>query len=181
MSAPSGSRPPTATSYSNSAGSWLQSPRMVRSCRPETIGDLEIWVSFSAGVLSDLEIRSWQALDPENGVYGWLTLETLPRNPSQAAEQCNQDGTVCVVCNGVSVVAGDWPSFDSTGSSVGALIPDSFLEIGVNLTALFGQHTFENYYDSRFTSLRSLHRNGLRPGQLSAGHRSRYLAANSGS
>lgn len=118
-----------------------------------TIGDLEIWASFSAGVLSHVEVKTWEALDPQNQSFGWSIIENLPANPSQAAEQCNNFGTLCVVCNGVTVTAGDWPTYDSVGGEVDSLIPDSFLEIGINLSALLGLHTFENYYDSRYTSL----------------------------
>jgi hypothetical protein len=145
-----------------------------------TVGDLEIWASYSAGTLSYVEIRSWQALDAENGIYGWLTVENLPANPSQTAEQCNRLGTLCAVCNGVSVAAGEWPTFDSIGSQVGSLVPDSFLEIGVNLTALLGQHTFENYYDSRYTSLEVFTATDYASGSFLRASQS-ALTANSGS
>jgi len=147
---------------------------------PRTIGDLEIWASFSAGVLSTVEVRSWQLLDPENGVFGWLTFDSLPTNPSEATEQCNVSGTLCTVCNGVSVAAGDWPTFDSAGSQVGSLIPDSFLEIGINLSALLGHHTFENYYETRYTTLQIFTATDYAHGGFARASQT-ILAANSGS
>lgn len=118
-----------------------------------TIADLKVDAIFSGGILTAVEVRSWELVDPEGPVFDWILIENLPVTPDQSAEQCNAAGIFCVVCNGVGVSSGSWPSYDAAGSPVTILAPDSFIEIGINLTRLLGYHTYENYYATRFVGL----------------------------
>lgn len=118
-----------------------------------SLADIQLEALFVGGVLISVELRSWEILDAELGILGWLTIENLPITPDQSAEQCDPTGSLCVVCNGIEVNAGSWPSFDEAGLPVGSLLPDSFIEIGVNLSQILGYHTYQNYYETRFVGL----------------------------
>ena len=111
-------------------------------------GDLQIELRFNSGTLAAMHVRR---LDAD---AGWVELETLPVDPQQATEQCNASGSACIVCNGQSINAGAWPSYDDAGNPVAELATESFVELGVNLGALFGADTYWNYYSTRYTSFR---------------------------
>jgi hypothetical protein len=102
-----------------------------------TIGDLQVHAIFTSGALSSVEIRTWD-LDPVDSTHKFLSRDILS---SPSPEQCNATGTACVVCNGNTVTAADWTSFDASGNSVANLTPDTFLEFGVNLGRLVGTDT----------------------------------------
>jgi hypothetical protein len=118
-----------------------------------TVGDIRVVADFSAGILSAISLFSWEVIDPDSGSAGWVAVDILPISQEQAAEQCNPAGTICAVCNGTTIEGGEWTSFDASGYEVEALTSDTFLEFGINLTRLFGHHTFDNYYSTRFTSI----------------------------
>ena len=110
-----------------------------------SVGDLEVTAEFSAGILSSVMIRSWEG--------GWAVIDTLPIDPAQPSEQCNAGETLCVVCNGASVAGGDWTSYDAAGNPIANLLPDTFMELGINLSALLGVHTWQSYYDTRYANI----------------------------
>lgn len=118
-----------------------------------TIGDVRVVADFTAGILSAISVFGWDVVDVEAGTVGWVPVDILPISQEQAAEQCNPAGTVCAVCNGTTIEGGEWKSFDAGGYEIDSLTSDTFLEFGINLTRLFGYHTFDNYYSTRFTSI----------------------------
>ena len=115
-----------------------------------SLADIQLEALFVGGVLTSVELRSWEVLDAQQGILGWMTVESLPITPDQSAEQCDPSGSLCVVCNGVEVGAGSWPSYDEGGLPVSSLQPDSFIEIGLNLSRILGHHTYSNYYQTRY-------------------------------
>lgn len=118
-----------------------------------SLADVQVEALFVGGVLTSVELRSWEILDAELGILGWLTVENLPITPDQSAEQCDPSGALCVVCNGIEVTAGSWPSYDDSGLPVTSLPPDSFIEIGINLSRILGHHSYQNYYETRYVGL----------------------------
>ena len=109
------------------------------------VGDLRVDAQFSAGILSSVTIRSWEG--------GWALIDTLPISPSQPSEQCNAGETLCAVCNGSGINGGGWQSYDAEGNPTTTLVSYTFVEIGVNVSALLGLHTWQNFYSTRYTSL----------------------------
>jgi hypothetical protein len=118
-----------------------------------TEGDLLIRAEFSGPLLSALEVSQWALTDPEAGTYGWSPTEVLPVIPEESAEQCNDAATLCVLCNGSPVAGGAWPSYDETGGTTTEIATNSFMEIGVNVSALLGRHTYDNFYATRYVSM----------------------------
>lgn len=108
-------------------------------------GDLRIEASFASGVLSSVALSTWEG--------GWVLLDTLPIDPSQPSEQCNAGETLCAVCNGVTIEGGGWTKFDGAGKPTAKLTSETFLEMGINLSALVGVHTWQNFYATRYTSV----------------------------
>lgn len=115
-------------------------------------GDLQILVNFAAGILGSLDVSVWVAGDGKGNVGSWQQIEHLPISAEQSAEQCNPEGTVCAVCNGTAIQAGAWPTFDAAGEPTTALVTDTFLELGLNLTALLDL-TYFDYYERRYTTI----------------------------
>jgi hypothetical protein len=115
-------------------------------------GDLQVLVHFAAGILSSLDVGVWMPGDDKNFVGDWQQIEHLPVSAEQSAEQCNSDGTVCAVCNGTTIQAGAWPTFDAAGEPTTALVADTFLELGLNLTQLLGV-TYFDYYERRYATI----------------------------
>jgi hypothetical protein len=95
-----------------------------------SVGDVQVRAAFASGILSALEVWAW--------LPGWVLVEVLPLDPSQPAEQCNAGSSLCAVCNGVTVDGGAWPNYDVSGGSAPSLLPDTFLEVGLNLSQLLG-------------------------------------------
>lgn len=116
-----------------------------------SVGDLQITIDFSAGILSSVAVGKWD-FDVVQELFDWIPLQTLPVDPEEGAEQCNSAGTVCAVCNGVTIDGGDWPSYDSSGNPVTQLVPDTFMELGLNLSTLLG-HNWRNFYTTRYATV----------------------------
>ena len=99
-------------------------------------------VAFAAdGVLDSVVVDSWE--DPEvDGTFTWIRKETLSFegcNPGDAGANPPIDpNTLCAFRNHASIPGGDWPSYDSSGSSVTWVGPDCFFEVGLNVGKLLG-------------------------------------------
>jgi len=118
-----------------------------------SVGDLRVVADFPGGVLGAIQISKWEVVDAQAGAFDWSSVDTLPINAEDPAEQCNAAGTLCAVCNGSTVGGGDWTNYDSEGNVVTDLSADMFFEFGLNLSALLGVHTYDNYYGTRYANI----------------------------
>lgn len=93
----------------------------------KTEGDLLVVMDFQkGGDLGNVEIRRWNGLE-------YVLIDAV------GGEGCNASDTVCAFNNGFPIEGGDWPSYDSKGQVIDSLERNAFTEVGVNVTALFGQ------------------------------------------
>ena len=117
----------------------------------KSIDDLQVRVTL-AGATSSVSALQWDIVDAQTGTHDWVLLETLSLDLLQQPGQCNTNGTICTVCNVVSVGSGAWTTYDDTGNPTQALLPETFLELGINLTALLG-HNWRNFYNTRYATV----------------------------
>jgi hypothetical protein len=104
-----------------------------------SIGDIRVRADFD-GYLRSIEIAHFEqvGMEDEEPIFDWVAVEAIPVNPEDPAEQCNLGGTACAVCNGITVDGGSWSNFDENGQETTTLAPDTFLEVGLNLSQLVG-------------------------------------------
>ena len=118
-----------------------------------TEGDLLIGADYTGAALTAITLSMWTLVDPETSDYQWVAVESLPINPEDPAEQCNAGGTICALCNSANVDGGAWQNYGDDGAVIQELGPDSFMELGINLSAELGVHTYQNYYQARYVSV----------------------------
>ena len=104
-----------------------------------SVGDVQVRANFD-GFLRSIEVATFQLIDEEAAgpVSDWVVIESIPVIPEDPAEQCNLAGSACAVCNGITVDGGSWANFDESGQETTVLAPDTFLEVGLNLSRLVG-------------------------------------------
>lgn len=118
-----------------------------------TVGDARFVADFGASGLTALELLRWDVIDPATGAAGWISVENLPIDQVDPAEQCNAGQTLCVVSNAEAIAGGSWQSYGADGATIGDLAPNTFVEFGANLSALIGVQAYENFYETRYTSI----------------------------
>lgn len=118
-----------------------------------TVGDVRIVLDFGASGMIALELQKWVEVDPETGAADWTLIESLPIDQADPAEQCNAVQSLCVVSNAGPVAGGDWDNYGADGAVIGDLAPNTFVEFGINLSALIGIHTYDNFYATRYVSV----------------------------
>lgn len=92
----------------------------------KTVNDLLVVMDFEkGGKLGFVEVRRWNGLE-------YILIETL------GGEGCSAADTVCAFNNGSTIFGGDWVNYDRHGKEIVDLPPNSFTEIGINVTQLMG-------------------------------------------
>ncbi|MBD3867579.1 MAG: hypothetical protein IFK94_05590 [Acidobacteria bacterium] len=118
-----------------------------------TEGDLLVGAEYTGAALTAIHLSKWTLVNQETSEFQWVPVESLPINPNDPAEQCNAGGTICALCNSASVDGGAWQNYGSDGGPIQDLGPDSFMELGINLSSELGVHTYQNFYKKRFVSM----------------------------
>jgi len=119
----------------------------------KSAGDLQVRADYTAGALTAVIVGKRVENPEQPGVFEWTVVESLPISQQNPVEQCNDAGSICVVCNAGSVAGGAWENYDATGAVVANLTSDTFMEIGINLSSLLGVHTYDNFYSTRYAGI----------------------------
>jgi len=95
------------------------------------VNDLLIRVDYSLGIVNWVEVKRW-AIDGQ----GQGAFESVATYGGLAEAACNGDPGVCRFCNGAPPIAAPQEVWDAAGTTLDAIPPDDFLEVGVNVRAL---------------------------------------------
>lgn len=95
----------------------------------QAVNDLLVRLNFTGGQLGSLEAYRWVEDTPGEGAF--QPIGTV------SGENCNAEGTLCVVGNGGDIDGGPWPNFDGEGDPE-TVTADRFVEMGINVGALLG-------------------------------------------
>lgn len=91
--------------------------------------DLLVVMDFErGGDLGSVEVRRWSAADDE-----WVSVS----GGELGEEGCNPDDTVCAFNNHANIASGPWETRGKNGALVTILEPNTFTEVGINVTRLF--------------------------------------------
>lgn len=90
------------------------------------VGDVIVSMDFvRGGGIGEVTVREWDGTQ--------YVLEG-----ALGGEGCNAADAMCAFNNGAAINGGPWQNFNQTGNEITDLAPNSFTEVGVNVTELLG-------------------------------------------
>ena len=99
-----------------------------------SLGDLRFEIQLSSRGVDAYRVDRWSEI--EGAQRGFVELASFESDATSRFGGCVSEGAICLAINSSEVRRGAWKSLDRDGTEVDRLGPMTFVEVGVNLSAI---------------------------------------------